>query len=1012
MGQFNQKAADSVYSVISKMDDDSALMFSRMLVHDMLHADIENNRRTVNSFTQEILEGIRTDVAKSLVGRGDEGLATAAMVGLVSKDWNEQHWVREGGRFAGYKGPKSKPKPNAKPKLKTETYRNPSTGQRKVVVRDKRSGKSFDVTGALSDSTKSGNEFAQRWNRESDGRTNEQTYNRIAAGSRLMSQVGAAAGSPSMVLAGEVGQMAGNLGPSAEQVIGPSMRKTAYRYRGTERQVDPNLSRDTTRRVATHLQAEKMTPAQLTGEDRTELSRMSAMSYLQQRLPDKKLSELQRQSGKLPPSEGVIINADGKIITQAVGYQEDHFLPFNLKNLKGLNGGSYVRTRSSGGLTSEDIYTGLMSNARSVTVVSRSGVFTLDFEDDFRGQRRYSDKARQMVKRYESTLDTIQSETVSRRSLQPEERAQIRDEVESELSFLSNTFDGRKQIEDTIKQREKQYQSASHLTSDEIKSINERAKKMAADPNFNAINMGDRAGGERGRPVRLPQSQEAREKFIRSELISAAMDEKQAMHYRLDGEGYETALNALAEQYPYFIAGVRSQTRSEATPASRERDTGYVSPGANRPNAVRAGYFGPEQSGRARDAGKFSAAETNYQRPKDRGRPQRAQEPSTAPEGAKPKETPSSGLSRPQSVQERRRTVDNQVKADAALASMAAAAVSNLSAEDLKGFPALNKLSEIDGSDDERNIKIQDAIKSPIQRQAVLREVEQIRNSVANSDNNANQTLYDTLTEHKRTYETRQRQASNKVFSQDSYRESPEVPFKFDDVVPDQTPEQYRSQFQQVSGGVNINAVSDEGLRKLAQSNLIQAAAYENATSDSFDSDDAMRSMSRLGVNDQTVDQVIMDLDNIAETGDNTRAQSTARRLRAQAAATEKARAVLREYESAQSVAQENTRKITAQAQRANPRSESITKLRELKTLESEVERRVNRGDVTEDDLATISDMAQYAQNVSNGESSVADHKDEFRQAWSSLSPGVQRMASDILGGSAWDDLNDDDDDY
>ena len=68
--------------------------------------------------------------------------------------------------------------------------------------------------------------------------------------------------------------------------------------------------------------------------------------------------------GEHPAVGGDHANADGQIVTQAIGYGDDHYLPFNLKNLKGLKGGEYIRTRSVGGPTSEDIYTGLLSGAR------------------------------------------------------------------------------------------------------------------------------------------------------------------------------------------------------------------------------------------------------------------------------------------------------------------------------------------------------------------------------------------------------------------------------------------------------------------------------------------------------------------------------------------------------------------------------------------------------------------------------------------------------------------------
>jgi hypothetical protein len=42
----------------------------------------------------------------------------------------------------------------------------------------------------------------------------------------------------------------------------------------------------------------------------------------------------------------VIIDADGDVVSQAVGFSDDHYLPFDLANLTRLRGGQYVRTEA------------------------------------------------------------------------------------------------------------------------------------------------------------------------------------------------------------------------------------------------------------------------------------------------------------------------------------------------------------------------------------------------------------------------------------------------------------------------------------------------------------------------------------------------------------------------------------------------------------------------------------------------------------------------------------------
>lgn len=1005
MDNFNHAAAKAVYDVISKMDDDSALVFSRILVRDMVYGDIENNRRAVDSYAQEIMEDIERDVVKAFSGTAVE----EDVFELVSKvdPWahGDPDWVKRDrrGRFSRT----SSANVNIGGTNYQAKIKNKGKGK-KVVLREQKPGqqpRNIDVAQALSSANKKGNAFAQKWTEQTDGRTNQQTYNRIQAGSQLMRDVGMATGNPNLALAGTVGAYAGALGPSAEQVIGPSMRRTAYRYRGTERPVDSQLTRNATRMIAADMQEQRATPASYSAEDRMEQSTAAAASYLMSRLPDKKWSEIQRQSGKMPPSEGVIINSEGKIITQAVGYQEDHFLPFNLKNLKGLNGGSYVRTRSSGGLTSEDIYTGLMSNARSVTVVSRSGVFTIDFADDFRGQRRYSDKATQMVNRYEKTLDAIQSETINRRSLDPAERVAIREEVEREYSWMADTWEGRQEMENLIKEREKQYKASAHLTRDEIEEIDAKAKEAAKNPNIrtgSAVGPGDRAvGGVGGRPQRMPDTEEGRYKVIRAELISNALDDKQARNYRLDGEGYAAALEALREQYPYYIENIRYQARAEGIGASREKDSGYVSPGANRPNAVREGYFGTEPG----KSNKFSASETNYQRRKDAPFSPRKEEGSTETS------TATSGVSagapkRPESAAERQRSSMSRVKAEQTLAGVAATAAGFAMAEPTV-FPALNKINQIDGSTDERNQKIADLLNDSREREAVMREINTVKSRLRATKEPSSTQAAEELDAGLKTYRQMMSMASNRAFDRDSYRSSPDSPYRFDDVAPGRPREEYARQFQMLVGATPEGA-SDSGLKRMATAHLHQADAYEEAARGEVDIQRALDSVNRLNVDENTASQFAQMLEMIAERGDTKTAKDRAATHRAQAAKLEKARAVLQEYSTTQQSVDEKERKANSSntSQRTlsqSPRTRVDTKLADLRTLQAHIDR---EGD--ENDLIAIDEMVNYAQNVANGDSDVEDVRSEFRENWARMSPRGQQMAARFLGGSVWD-MSDDD---
>jgi len=440
-------------------------------------------------------------------------------------------------------------------------------------------------------------DFATSWmstDRDDAKNSNARTYRRVEAGSKYLGQI-APAGSK-LQMAAAFGQFAGEMGPQAEMVIGPSARKTAYRYRGTEKTPDADLvrayelavnrakqssvmeARSGPRRLterpmgsghtpvtqrAQEIQAQRRSP---TWAER-EPGRAEIVGYLQKnKLPNEELSELQLASGHTPPSEGVMLNRDGQIVTQAVGYADDHYLPFNLKHLKELKGGEYIRTRSYGGLTSEDVYTGLVSGARRVTVVSHNGVFTMEFEPDFRGGRRHNDKARRMTRRYEQILDAVQSGQISRRGVDPLIRRKIIDNVRAEFPNESPAT-----VQRTINQRIEAYKSDPELTPEDEELINELALRRAA---------------QEGRPSRDAQE------YI--EQITNDRMQAKALRFQLDGPGYKAAQDALREQFPYYIT-TDAHVRGPKDTINPTKDRGYVEPGRIRPTEARgAGLYGTD----------------------------------------------------------------------------------------------------------------------------------------------------------------------------------------------------------------------------------------------------------------------------------------------------------------------------------------------------------------------------------------------------------------------------------
>jgi hypothetical protein len=472
------------------------------------------------------------------------------------------------------------------------------------------------------------------------GREQEQTsrmFNRLESTGGFMNQAGAPGGKVQM--AGKFAEIVGQYGPEAERVIGPSTRKTAYRYRGTEKTPEKILTgtygreiQDAKRygveeeeadqrllgfgtkreqmrgdfvtgevrraRGAKERRANLVTPAigQM-GRSESELAARPpnwaergagaalVANYLRQKLPDKHLYRLHLEAGNTPPSEGVIVNDEGQLAVQAVGYGDDHYVPFNLKNLKSLKGGEYIRNRSVGGPTSEDVYTGLMGGARRLTVVSRSGTFTVEFEEDFRGGRRHNDKARRMTRRYEQLLDAVQSGKVDRQTIPKRWRDEIKREVEEEYRGAP-----RPQIRDEVQARLTEFKENPEIEGRDL----ERAEAMIARMESRA-SMGE-----------IPERDAAQ---YRREIMNELHNMKE-VRFRLNGIGYEAALKSLQEQFPYYIKSVKTNPTRDEDLLEFELDEGYVEPGRNRPSKARAGLHGTKEN----PSEKFSASQADYQR--------------------------------------------------------------------------------------------------------------------------------------------------------------------------------------------------------------------------------------------------------------------------------------------------------------------------------------------------------------------------------------------------------------
>lgn len=129
--------------------------------------------------------------------------------------------------------------------------------------------------------------------------------------------------------------------------------------------------------------------------------REGLIDILSKRLP----SDQARRSGAKPPSEGFIVDRNGKVIAHGVGRGSDHYLPFSsrhLRKMRKMEGGELVRRRMLGGITAEDLHTGMMMGLDRVTVVSGAGTFSMELTGRSHGIKL---EHMQVLSRFQELLD-------------------------------------------------------------------------------------------------------------------------------------------------------------------------------------------------------------------------------------------------------------------------------------------------------------------------------------------------------------------------------------------------------------------------------------------------------------------------------------------------------------------------------------------------------------------------------------------------------------------------------
>lgn len=449
-------------------------------------------------------------------------------------------------------------------------------------------------------------------------------------------------GVPGGAAAGEIARFVGTFGPEANKVLGPKIQQAAYRYRGTEREpdielvaafnsrpvkvvdalADDRLPEEQKQRAIETLTAPvdfKDAPsgdlsgfanrAAATTYGRSRKERLSAdqtkmavradlaTRYLIDQLPDDPVvAELSEKSGNILPSQGIAIDADGDVVSQAVGYSDDHYLPFNLSGLGSIRGGQYARTRVSGGPTSEDIYTMVQAGVRSATIVSTSGVYTIELDPSFRGARGLSDRARQMYERYIKILDAVEGSGMYLKDLDPPTKAKIRQDALRESG--GDEANMKRLIE--AKTRKARLGATKALTQQQLDAAYEEAKVEAEN---------ELRGKKFSNTAFAQLSGE-----IFDEKVRDLRQEQGISRLQLNAEGYSVALETLQAQFPYFIRNVSWQPlRSAEDSRGKERrgfldsrgestisglrqnlgrvDAGYVAPGGLRSDNAKEGFY-------------------------------------------------------------------------------------------------------------------------------------------------------------------------------------------------------------------------------------------------------------------------------------------------------------------------------------------------------------------------------------------------------------------------------------
>lgn len=231
------------------------------------------------------------------------------------------------------------------------------------------------------------------------------------------------------------------------------------------------------------------------------------------------------------PSEGVMLDRKGGVVQQSVGAGEDHYLPFDLGGYKSLVGGSYVRTRQVGGPTSEDLLALIAGTGLAGTVVSRSGVFEVEMDQNYLSPT----KVGRMARMYERILNDIAAGGLYINEMEPEAKNKELQKRLKQAKYQQNP----KLLETDMKQWEYDQRRLEAARVGDSQAHEAEAKRHA-----------DLA--EKGSWESLGPNTQA--KYIRQAKKRARLDAERKL--LINGEGYEVALRTLKRYFPYAIKKV------------------------------------------------------------------------------------------------------------------------------------------------------------------------------------------------------------------------------------------------------------------------------------------------------------------------------------------------------------------------------------------------------------------------------------------------------------------------